>query len=69
MSMYRQLWLAIITSTLLAVGGSLLASIVSARGYLQKRNGTGQRGFVGLRVLPRPNAYAQAIAGLDTLSR
>ncbi len=42
---------------------------LSARGYLQKRNGTGQRGFVGLRVLPRPNAYAQAIAGLDTLSR
>ena len=39
---------------------------LSARGYLQKRNGTGQRGFVGLRVLPRPNAYAQAVAGLDT---
>ena len=37
MSMYRQLWLAIITSTLLAVGGSLLASIVSARGYLQSQ--------------------------------
>ena len=37
MSMYRQLWLAIITSTLLALGGSLLASIVSARGYLQSQ--------------------------------
>ncbi len=37
MSMYRQLWLAIITSTLLAVSGSLLASIISARGYLQSQ--------------------------------
>ena len=37
MSMYRQLWLAIIISTLLALGGSLLASIVSARGYLQSQ--------------------------------
>ena len=35
MSMYRQLWLAIIVSTLLALGGSLLASLLSARGYLE----------------------------------
>ena len=37
MSMYRQLWLAIIISMLLALGGSLLASMLSARGYLQSQ--------------------------------
>lgn len=37
MSMYRQLWLAIIVSTLLAIGGSLLASLLSARGYLESQ--------------------------------
>jgi EAL domain-containing protein (putative c-di-GMP-specific phosphodiesterase class I)/GGDEF domain-containing protein len=37
MSMYRQLWLAIITSTLLALGGSLFASMLSARGYLESQ--------------------------------
>lgn len=37
MSMYRQLWLAIILSTLLALGGSLLASVVSARSYLESQ--------------------------------
>ena len=37
MSMYRQLWLAIIISTLLALGGSLFASMLSARGYLQSQ--------------------------------
>ncbi|MDR0441495.1 MAG: diguanylate cyclase, partial [Candidatus Accumulibacter sp.] len=35
MSMYRQLWLAIITSMLFALGGSLLASLLSARSYLE----------------------------------
>jgi predicted signal transduction protein with EAL and GGDEF domain len=35
MSMYRQLWLAIIISTLLALIGTLLASTLSARSYLQ----------------------------------
>ena len=35
MSMYRQLWLAIITSMLLALGGSLLASLLGARSYLE----------------------------------
>lgn len=37
MSMYRQLWLAIIISMLLALGGSLLASMLSARSYLQSQ--------------------------------
>ena len=37
MSMYRQLWLAIIISMLLALAGSLLASVFSARGYLQSQ--------------------------------
>ena len=37
MSMYRQLWLTIIISMLLALGGSLLASMLGARGYLQSQ--------------------------------
>jgi len=37
MSMYRQLWLAIVTSTLLALLGSLLASTLSARAYLAEQ--------------------------------
>ena len=37
MSMYRQLWLAIIASMLLALGGGLLASLVSARSYLESQ--------------------------------
>ena len=37
MSMYRQLWLAIIVSTLLALCGSMLASMLSARSYLQSQ--------------------------------
>ena len=37
MSMYRQLWLAIVVSTLLALTGSLLASLLSARGYLESQ--------------------------------
>ncbi|MDE2416866.1 MAG: EAL domain-containing protein [Burkholderiales bacterium] len=37
MSMYRQLWLAIITSMLLALAGSMLASLLSARGYLESQ--------------------------------
>ncbi|HAY27728.1 MAG TPA: GGDEF domain-containing protein, partial [Candidatus Accumulibacter sp.] len=35
MSMYRQFWLAIVTSMLLAFGGSLVASLLSARAYLE----------------------------------
>lgn len=37
MSMYRQLWLAVIVSTLLALIGSLLGSTLGARGYLQEQ--------------------------------
>ena len=37
MSMYRQLWLAIVASMLLALGGGLLASLLSARGYLESQ--------------------------------
>jgi EAL domain-containing protein (putative c-di-GMP-specific phosphodiesterase class I)/GGDEF domain-containing protein len=37
MSMYRQLWLAIIVSMLLALTGSLLASLLSARAYLEQQ--------------------------------
>lgn len=37
MSMYRQLWLAIILSTLLAMLGSMLASTLSAREYLSEQ--------------------------------
>ena len=37
MTMYRQLWLAIVASMLLALGGSLLASMLSARGYLESQ--------------------------------
>ena len=37
MSMYRQLWLAVIISTLLALGGSLLASTLAARAYLSQQ--------------------------------
>lgn len=37
MPMYRQLWLALILSTLVALTGSLLASTLSARAYLQEQ--------------------------------
>lgn len=37
MSMYRQLWLALILSTVLAVIGGLLVSTLSARAYLQEQ--------------------------------
>jgi len=37
MSMFRQLWLAIITSTLMALAGSLLVSMLSARAYLESQ--------------------------------
>lgn len=37
MSMYRQLWLALILSTLLLLMGSLFASTLSARTYLQEQ--------------------------------
>lgn len=37
MSMYRQLWLAIVASMLLALLGGLLASMLSARSYLESQ--------------------------------
>ena len=37
MSMYRQLWLAIIVSMLLALAGSLFASLLSARAYFEQQ--------------------------------
>ncbi|MDP2808945.1 MAG: EAL domain-containing protein [Rhodocyclaceae bacterium] len=37
MSMYRQLWLAIIVSMCLALAGSLFASLLSARSYLEQQ--------------------------------
>lgn len=37
MTLYRQLWLAIVTSMLLALVGSLLASLLSARAYLESQ--------------------------------
>mgnify|MGYP000847494952 FL=1 len=37
MSMYRQLWFAVAISTLLALGGSLLASTLAARSYLSQQ--------------------------------
>jgi EAL domain-containing protein (putative c-di-GMP-specific phosphodiesterase class I)/GGDEF domain-containing protein len=37
MSMTKQLWSAIIVSMLLALGGSLLASLLSARGYMTEQ--------------------------------
>lgn len=37
MSMYRQLWLAVVISTLLALGGSLLASTLAAQTYLSQQ--------------------------------
>ena len=37
MSMYRQLWLAIVVSMLLALAGSLFASLFSARAYLEQQ--------------------------------
>ncbi len=37
MSMYRQIWLALILTTLLSAAGGLLASILSARGYVEEQ--------------------------------
>ncbi|MBK7414002.1 MAG: hypothetical protein IPJ38_01675 [Dechloromonas sp.] len=37
MSLFRQLWLAVIASTLIAFTGSLLVSMVTARQYLEQQ--------------------------------
>ncbi|MES2935386.1 MAG: LapD/MoxY N-terminal periplasmic domain-containing protein, partial [Pseudomonadota bacterium] len=52
MSMYRQLWLALILTTLLALVGSLFASTLSARAYLQEQ----------LRTKNSDNAAALALS-------
>jgi diguanylate cyclase (GGDEF)-like protein len=52
MSMYRQLWLALILTTMLALAGSLLASTLSARSYLQEQ----------LRLKNSDNATALALS-------
>lgn len=52
MSMYRQLWLALLLSTLLALVGSLLASTMNSRAYLQEQ----------LRMKNADNAAALALS-------
>jgi EAL domain-containing protein (putative c-di-GMP-specific phosphodiesterase class I)/GGDEF domain-containing protein len=60
--MYRQLWLAIITSMLLALGGSLLASLLSSRSYLEAQ--LSQKNTDNATVL----ALALSQGGVDTVS-
>ncbi|MDR2452341.1 MAG: EAL domain-containing protein [Candidatus Accumulibacter sp.] len=62
MSMYRQLWLAIITSMLLALGGSLLASLLSSRSYLEAQ--LSQKNTDNATVL----ALALSQGGVDALT-
>lgn len=52
MSMYRQLWLAILASMLVALSASLLASLINARAYLETQ----------LSMKNRDNAAALALA-------
>src|SRR5690606_15797582 len=52
MSLYRQLWMALVLTTLLAVVGSLLASTFSTRTYLAEQ----------LRVKNTDNATALALS-------
>lgn len=52
MSMYRQLWLSILVSALLALSASLFASLMNARGYLETE----------LAQKNRDNAIALALA-------
>jgi EAL domain-containing protein (putative c-di-GMP-specific phosphodiesterase class I)/GGDEF domain-containing protein len=60
--MYRQLWLAIITSMLLALGGSLLASLLSSRSYLEAQ--LSQKNTDNATVL----ALALSQSDVDTLT-
>jgi diguanylate cyclase (GGDEF)-like protein len=70
MSMYRQLWLAIIVSTLLALLGSLLASTLSARAYLSEQlsiKNTDNAAALALSLSqqnPEPVAVELAVAAL-----
>lgn len=40
MSLFRQIWLAVITATLLAFAGSFVASMLTARTYLEQQLAT-----------------------------
>ncbi|QYF93781.1 EAL domain-containing protein [Massilia sp. PAMC28688] len=61
MSMYRQLWSALILGTLLALAGGLLATTLSARSYLQTQ--------LELKNIDNANVLAQALGarGSDPL--
>ena len=39
MSLYRQLWLAVIATTLVAFSGSFILGMLSTRGYLEEQLG------------------------------
>jgi diguanylate cyclase (GGDEF)-like protein len=54
MSMYRQLWIALIIGTLLALAGGLLATTLSARSYLQTQ--------LELKNIDNANVLAQALS-------
>ncbi|MBI4998774.1 MAG: EAL domain-containing protein [Rhodocyclales bacterium] len=70
MSMYRQLWLAIILSTLLALLGSLLAATLSARSYLSEQLSNKNADNVAVLALalsqqqPEPVAVELAVSAL-----
>lgn len=53
MSMYRQLWIALIIGTLLALAGGLLATTLSARSYLQTQ--------LEMKNIDNANVLAQAL--------
>jgi len=53
MSMYRQLWIALIIGTLLALAGGLLATTLSARSYLQTQ--------LEMKNVDNANVLAQAL--------
>ena len=59
MSMFRQLWLAILASTLMALTGSLLVSMLSARSYLESQL-SGPAQLKRMRLCRRNDAAAQA---------
>jgi diguanylate cyclase (GGDEF)-like protein len=54
MSMYRQLWIALIIGTLLALAGGLLATTLSARSYLQTQ--------IELKNIDNATVLAQALS-------
>ncbi len=66
MSMYRQLWLAVVVSMLIALAGSLLASSLSARSYLSEQlsiKNTDNAGALALSLsLKEPDAIEVELA-------